>query len=162
MRQKFQTMTGWLLSAGVLSLLALTSGCSAPGSISGKVTYQNEPVTEGTVVFSSTQGKGSRTATLGEDGSYSIDNIPAGQYKIAVVTPTNQPERNPRGKGPPPNMMPPKDKIPAGASSPVYSGQPKKAKKPQKPIPDDFADPDKSGLTYTVKSGPQTHPIDMK
>src|SRR5437660_444840 len=127
MSQTWRTWAGPLASLGVLFLLSLMAGCSSPGTITGKVKYQGRPLTGGTVLFASTQGRGSQTARIGEDGSYTIEKMPPGPAKIAVETASAQP---PAGIAvPPPNMQPPKGvALPPGATSGVYGTQPKARK----------------------------------
>ncbi len=162
MRRIMRTWAGTLVPVGVLCLAALATGCSGSGTITGKVTYQKQPLTGGTVLFTSTAGKGSRTATIGEDGSYTITNMPTGPAKIAVDTRTAQARPGPFG-GAPPSMQPPKDvQLPDTARSGGLYGPPSGKKATAVPIPERYADPEKSGLTYTVKSGSQTHPIDLE
>jgi hypothetical protein len=153
-----RNLTG-LLMAFALGFVVLASGCSSHASVSGKVTYQGRTLNGGTVLFASTQGKGSETATIGEDGTYSFARIPTGPVKISVETKTAQPAT---GKNaPPPNMQPPKGvPLPSGAQSGVYGQSQKKVK--VELIPEHFGDPEKSGATYTVVSGSQTHNIDLK
>jgi hypothetical protein len=154
---------GWrgaLVPAGfVLSFLVLATGCSSSGTVSGKVTYQTRPLTGGTVLFTSPQGKGTRRAEIGEDGSYTIANMPTGPVKIAVDTRSAQ-EPPPATEGQPNMKLPPGDLPPEAARSGIYGNSRKK--KPAERIPEEYADPDKSGLDYTVTSGAQTKNIELK
>jgi hypothetical protein len=160
MHRFLRTSTGRLVPLGFLCLLVLAVGCSSYASVKGKVTYQGKALTGGTVLFTS-PGKGSQTAIIGEDGSYSIDKIAAGPVKIAVETQSVQPPITGFTKGgPPKSMEPPKGVTPPGAANPVYGSGGKKRTAVK--IPENYADPDKSGLTYTVKTGAQDHPIDLK
>ncbi len=153
----------WLLvGAAALALLPPVAGCSGSGTVTGKVTYQGRPLTGGTILFTSTRGRGTRTAQIGEDGSYTITNMPTGPAKIAVETKSAQPVGRPPfaedGKhvgGPPPGA-----KMPEGAKTSVY-GDPSKARTAE-PIPEHYANPDESGLTCTVKGGRQELPIELK
>jgi hypothetical protein len=153
----------WLLvPAGALALLPPVAGCSGSATITGKVTYQGRPLTAGTVLFTSTKGRGTRTAQIGEDGTYTITNMPTGPAKIAVETKSAQPppsrpfEADPRAGARPPAGAP----LPEGAKATVY-GDPSKVRTAE-PIPEHYANPDESGLTYTVKGGKQELPIDLK
>jgi hypothetical protein len=153
----------WLLVvAAALALLPPVAGCAGSGTITGKVTYQGRPLTGGTVLFTSTRGRGTRTAQIGEDGTYTITDMPGGPVKIAVETksaqPVSRPEQTADGKhvgGPPPGAA-----VPGGMKPTVY-GDPSKVRNAE-PIPEDYADPDKSGLNYTVKRGRQEFPIELK
>jgi hypothetical protein len=133
-------------------------GCSSRANISGKVLYKGQPLTGGTVLFVSTQGKASETSQIGEDGSYHFANFPVGPVLIGVETKSAQPMTS--RKGPPASMQPPKDvALPPGAKSGVYGSQANKHKVTV--IPDKYAKPDDSGKTYTVVAGSQTHNIEL-
>ena len=77
-----------LLALTVLAILA--SGCKnkgAPCSISGKVTYNGNPVTGGTVGFYPVEGEGpSYTTAIGPDGTYSTTDLPVGEVAVTVET----------------------------------------------------------------------------
>jgi hypothetical protein len=74
-----------LVGASVL----LIAGCSfaeKPIDISGKVTFNNQPVTEGTVQFIEDRtGRGAQV-DLGQDGGYQA-TLFAGEYKVVVAPP---------------------------------------------------------------------------
>ncbi|HBI46107.1 MAG TPA: hypothetical protein DDY78_25115 [Planctomycetales bacterium] len=109
------------------------------------------------VVFSSAEGKSSASAPIGPDGHYSIDNIPSGAVKISVETASAKPVKAPPGgmPTPPPGAMP-KDIGPS-----MYNQAPQPKGK-YVAIPENYADPEKSGLTYTVTGGSQSYDIDLK
>jgi hypothetical protein len=133
----------------VLLVLPLTIGCGgqAKGTISGKVTYQEKPCPNGFVTFVPENG----AAVHGEiqsDGSYRVANVPLGPVKICIQpksaedTLASSPmPRNPEEYG----------KVMAASAE---------AGKQQ--IPPQYADPAKSGLTYSVKQGPQQYDIVLK
>src|SRR4051794_22586118 len=75
----------WGLFLLLLTPLGL-SGCGASGSVSGKVSYKGTMLKGGTVTFHSPMGKASAVAQIGEDGSYTIEKVPAGDVKICVDT----------------------------------------------------------------------------
>ena len=179
--QQLSRMRVRLLTCFGLPILALIGGCSSEGSISGKVTYKDKPLTGGIVLFTSSSG--SSTANINEDGSYSIERMPTGDVKIAVDTQsargpaaaaTKAPTMSKMGmsgpmppmkgskSGPPVAMQPPKrEDMPAAmATTPLYNSAPKGP--PAAAIPENYADPTTSGLTYTVIKGPQVHNIDLK
>jgi hypothetical protein len=127
--------------------------------VSGKVFYQGKPLPGGTVTFVPEKGD-SRTATIHADGSYRIDKIVVGPVKIGVIYSGGPSASLPRSRvsgvmgrgGPIPQGAPPevKDILPSGGGS------------EQVTIPKLYEDPDKSGLTYTVKSGSQDFDIKLK
>jgi len=164
----------------VSPLLLLTTGCSSEGSISGTISFEGKPLTGGKVLFWTSTG--SQTADIQQDGTYTIPKIATGSAKIAVDTSS---ARGPASSGTNPmmgsGMMPNKGLPPGGlkdgqpknmqpskgadlpaamADTPLYNTPAKRA--PAQKIPDNYADPEKSGLTYTIVSGPQTHNIDLK
>jgi hypothetical protein len=145
----------------VLLLLALATGCASKSTITGKVTYQDKPLTGGVVLFVSESGKGTGRSEIGTDGSYTIENMPTGQAKIAVDTTSAQGTQPPGANAPKGMMPPPGTDVPsASAKSGVYgSGN---SARGAAVIPDQYKNADTSGLTYTVKGGSQTHNIDLK
>jgi hypothetical protein len=152
---------GWILC---LCAFLLTAGCGGKGAVSGKVLYQGKPVRAGTVSFV-LEGGGVVSSLIGEDGSYTIQNVPPGTVKITVETASARPlfvqdsgqERRGQKKAPdseaPEFMM----KYSKEKDSRV-------AERGQRyvPIPEQYSDPAKSNLTYVVKSGKQEHDIDLK
>lgn len=124
-----------------LFVLLLTSCGGRPtGVVSGKITYNGQPVSLGTVAMIADNG----TVASGmiSDGKYQIENVPVGSVKITVTV------------YPPSPMMHP----PTGPAAGVQQ----KPLPPFVPIPDRYADAARSGLTYTVVRGPQTHDIALK
>jgi len=117
------------------------------GTVSGKVTYKGKPLPGGNVTFAGKDGK-SLAAAIHEDGTYSLEKVPPGEYKVAVETESLR-------KAAPGGGVPPKggDKIapPPAADAPKYVA-----------IPVKYANPETSGLTYTVKTGKQTFDIDLE
>jgi hypothetical protein len=144
------------LRLGLLTLaLALAAGCgphsNLPAKVSGKVTYNNQPVPGGNIVFHS-KDQGSYSGTLGESGTYEIEGLPAGDLVVTIETET----------------LNPKNKAPAyaggrgAANDKQYEEAMKKMGRPVPPetkyvkIPAKYAKEDTSGLTVTLKSGKQT------
>ena len=141
----------------LLALLCLAAGgCGgATGSVSGKVTYKGEPLGGGQVLFYSV-GQATATSPIGPDGTYNIDKIAAGPVKIAVETASAKPAKRPPGiPTPPPDAM-----IKDASTSPLYNPQ-GQSKGKYVPIPEEYGDAEKSGLTYTVTGGSQSHDIDL-
>jgi hypothetical protein len=161
------TRRGPLAMAALFAGLALLgAGCgSGTGTVAGKVYYKDQIVPGGTVVFTNTDGKGSRTSRIGADGSYKIEDMPAGNVKIAIETESIKPAA-PSGQAPgrgAPNMpMPPADKIPAGVDPSKYYSRGGDSGEKYVQIPGDYSDPNTSGETYVVKKGPQEHDLRLK
>lgn len=63
-------------------------GCSTEGpvsTVSGKVTLDGKDAKEGTITFTTQDGKQRGTATIGSDGKYECKNAPVGKCKVSVV-----------------------------------------------------------------------------
>jgi len=160
-------MTGGLRQNSFVLVLCLllTTGCSSKGTVTGKVSYQGQTLKGGTVVFVPEGGGGVFRSTIAEDGAYTVAKVPPGLAKITVETKSLKPISIPGGanKGAIKSTLPPdimKDAPPGTDLEKMFDFE-GPAKK-YVPIPDKYSDPDKSGLTYTVKSGKQEHNIDLK
>lgn len=92
-----------------LAIVLSVAGCFQSGppisEVSGKVSFQGEPVTEGIVNFVSESGFGVR-ATLNNDGSYRLrshhgNGIPLDTYKVSIAPPRFDPVPADLSKPPP-------------------------------------------------------------
>jgi hypothetical protein len=129
--------------AFVVALCALvTLGCGRKGTVSGTVNYKNKPLPSGTVTFFGANKEIVGNGSI-NNGNYSIANVPPGPVKITVSTPPV------RAMAPDRRHPPPKD-MPGGPTTPPVA------------IPTQYGNPEQSGLEYTVQSGSQQHPIDLK
>ncbi len=141
----------WGLLFALLLLPAL-SGCSSSGGVSGTVYLDDKPLKGGTVVFLSTEGKPSARADIEENGTYKMPKVAAGKVKITVDTSwlnkSNQ-ARVPIGK------------FPTDKKNPYNRGDKKDLSGRYVEIPEVYADPDKTPLTYDVKGGSQTKDIKL-
>jgi hypothetical protein len=142
--------------AGGLALLmvAAASGCgSSVGKISGKVYYKNVPLKGGNVSFVSAD-KTSQIAKINEDGSYTVEKVSLGETTICVETASLKPPPvgMPKSKGPPGG------ETPGGYQPPDYAARAKR----YTPIPERYASPEKSKLTYMVVGGSQEHDIKLE
>lgn len=145
----------WRLWAGLLLLpfgLMLGCGGSSKGTVSGKVLYKGQPLKGGNVAILSKAGGGNLTSSIQEDGSYSISKVPRGPAVITVETRSIRPV--PQKALPGPYARASKDTLPPG----LVVGDAAR----YVPIPEQYADPEKSGLSLDVKGGPQPHDIDLK
>jgi hypothetical protein len=148
------SVLGWLRAGLVLAAVLLAVGCGgSKGSVSGKVTYKNKPLTKGGVSFIDEKGHVYRSE-IGSDGSYSVSKIPPGPAKITVITPGAF--RMPKTAGGPPKG------VDAAGSTGTGSGSGMGAGADTGSLPEKYKDPDTSGLTYTVTTGDQKHDIDLK
>lgn len=151
---------------GILPLfVVLAVGCgknsNAPASLSGTVKYKGAPVTGGTLTLSSKAG-GNYSTSIGEDGTYSLAQLPAGEATVTIETESISPQHKmPEYTG---------GKRPAGVPSPRASTAPKLSTPPGAPtgpkgvyvkIPSKYSDNGKSGLSITLTAGKQTHVFEL-
>jgi hypothetical protein len=118
------------------------------GRVSGKVTFQNQPLTKGTVSFISTESsRPNANGAIGPDGVYTLHtpNVGSGavvgdyEVMIGTIAPEEYDGQLP-GMAPIENMKKPKTET----------------------IPKKYGDPKTSGLKETVKSGTNTFDFDLK
>jgi hypothetical protein len=141
----FATRLGWFLAG------ALLAGCapaqpSAP-SVTGVVTFEGEPLPEGRVTLF---GKGTvASAVIGPDGTFTIVNAPLGAVRVALQQPT------------PVTAVRRLDVGLSGLGPPMFRSKPPALARSDGParvsLPERYADPDHSGLSFTVVPGAQTH-----
>jgi len=128
----------------LVALGAATSGCGRSevlGRITGKVTFQGEPVTEGVILFRNEPQAIYMTATLKPDGTYVVrrasgEGLPPGDYDVMIRPPLQD---APMG----PALEPPKIK-------------------PYPNIPQKYRSYESSGLSVSVHEGENTLDVDMK
>ncbi len=127
--------------------LAMTSlvvcGCQPDiATVSGTVTYRDEPIPVGNVTFFAADNR-VVFIPINEDGTYFLDRVPVGEVQITVETPSVQLP----GPGEPP--------IPASLMTPAY-------KYPNVRIPAHYKDRRTSGLRLDVRPGEQTFDIRLE
>jgi len=126
-----------------LALSLIFAGCGSgevKGRVSGKVTFQGQPVSEGIVVFRHAEMGVHITAELQSDGSYRVVSakgmgLPLGTFHVCVC--------------PPPIHV-----------ATAVGGPPPKIKQYSN-IPQKYRDVKTSGLTLTVKQGDNSFDIAM-
>jgi hypothetical protein len=139
------------LLLGLLFLVVL--GCSpSVGTVNGTVSYKGTMLKGGTVTFLAPDGKAA-SCEIKEDGHYTVDKVPTGPVKISVETKSLAVSARAPSYSPPPGVTPP------GGYKP-----PDRAEKAKRyvPIPETYSDPEKSGLSYTVKPGMQDYNITLQ
>jgi len=135
-------------------LLSVIAGCApATTTIRGKVSFQSEPLTHGTLTLLAADGVG-YSAAIGADGAFEIAGIPVGEAKVGILSKAS----SIRKKAPPPSRGP-VSTTSKGNNVPVPIAPAPPISGPQ--VPDRLADPTQSGLTVIVKAG-QALMIDAK
>jgi hypothetical protein len=89
------TMLKFRLGLLVALALVLAAGCNrsnAPAKISGKVTYNGQPLKGGEIAFHS-ENMGTYRSSLAEDGSYDIVDMPAGPMTVTIETDSLNPDK---------------------------------------------------------------------
>jgi hypothetical protein len=138
----------WCLCLGLLTLLL---GCgNNPRSVehaevSGQVLFQGQPLPGGKVTFVAVNGGFASTATIDVNGHYRI-KAPVGTVEISVTNQTLKSRGAATGS-------------PRLKKAEAQGDQSLKGRWVQ--IPSQYEDPHTSGLNYTVKSGTQTHDIEL-
>jgi len=145
------------IATGLFTLLFL-SGCGGGAGprakVKGKVTFNNKPVTAGTISFFGPD-KRSGSAQIKDDGSYEIPDAPVGEVIITVEAPdrskmmgrVDQPQRPPGVGGMPADMDPGK----SGSLSPDKIV----------PVPTKYNSEKTSPLTYTVTNQDQEYDVKL-
>jgi hypothetical protein len=137
-------------------LAALAAGCgSSKGTVTGKVTYNGNPVPGGQVFFVLPDTP-PVFAKIGPDGSYTAKDVPVGEATVCVETDS---VKSAGGGAATPQYKPPKDADP-NVYDPSIQSAPVGGK--YVAIPSEYGDPATSTLRYTVKDGDQTHNIDLQ
>jgi hypothetical protein len=136
------------LPVGVLALAVAFGGCKPntveTAEVSGTVKLDGKPLPGGSVSFVADKGGIAAGGVIGEDGTYKVTGAPVGP--VHIIVDNRQLESKPRQpKGP---MLKKPD---SQAPTPMKGHYVR--------IPDKYHSADKTPLTYTVKSGPQTYEI---
>jgi hypothetical protein len=74
----------WLLIATLLLSLAAT-GCGRTTSVTGRVTYDGQPVQNGAITFYPADGQGPSAGAMVADGQYRVEGITPGKKMVQVV-----------------------------------------------------------------------------
>jgi len=162
------TLKGQLLLVLPLGLV-LVFGCgttknpNAPASVSGKVTYNGNPVTGGTITFHSKEGRAS-TIGINAEGSYSTSDIPVGEMVVTVETESANPSATKMGNYPGAKGKAPTTGEREGNKGAMMSPRPPGAGGGgggYVKIPAKYADKDKSTLRETLSPGTQVKDINL-
>jgi hypothetical protein len=134
-----------LLVLGLFSgLFILTlAGCGpGRGTLSGKVSMEGKgPLKYGSVSVVGSDGVAKQGA-INSDGTYSVEGIAPGSVKISVNSPDPALSKS--------HMRKKEDSAPKVDNAGWF------------PIPEKYGDPQKSGLTFDLKTGANSYNIDLK
>ena len=142
MKKRFHAFDG-RRAIPLLVLFTLTGCGPGKGDVTGKVTYQDKPIIFGSVQFIDRSGQ-PQVAKIGEDGSYSLQDLIAGDNRVLVHSPN-------------PKEVVRRNKMGEPVEAPAVD--------PKRwfPIPEKYGDPQKSDLTFPIQSGKMnTINIDLK
>jgi hypothetical protein len=144
------TALRWEIRGLLLVTLAVVGCGQGTTSVSGIVMFKDQPLPSGTVLFHGPDGR-IQHSLISEDGSYAMVDAPLGQVRITVQSHPAAPAGLPSRGGKPP-------------ATPTELAPPAKAKPNDRAvrIPPRYLDPEKSGLTYTVRAGAQRHDLTLQ
>jgi hypothetical protein len=132
----------------LLTLALVPVGCSRPtGRITGTVTLHGKTLPGGTIIFLPEDNRTYPTA-IGKDGKYEVAGIPFGKVRVAVIGEDPRPVPRPEpGKG--------------GGGDEKGTERPRFAT-PGIPVPPIYADPERSGLVFTLDETSKEYPVPLK
>jgi hypothetical protein len=151
-----------LLVLAMIPLFLATIGCTGKGDIQGTVSYRpaSKKVAFGTVMFIGADNQ-PRYGIINPDGTYLVRGVPSGKAKITVASPNPVQPPDARGAGRVDRAQI-GDRKPEGEGEPSATATAQPAPEVAKswfPIPEKYAEPDKSGLAFDVKRGTNTFDI---
>lgn len=151
--QKRVLFLSFLSACCVTVTLAGCGGRPEQASVKGKATLDGTPLAFVEITFHGADGK-KLTANVGEDGTYFVNAIPVGEYKITAANKVRTMEEKIAASKKPPSMPAMKD--PTGA---VPYTAPALGK--DLPIPMKYRSDSASGFKLTVVPGEQTYDLPM-
>jgi hypothetical protein len=148
-----------VLSLGIGLLPAGCSGSSGRegfGMVQGKVTFQNQPVTGGTIHFFQDQEK-KASAMIRADGTFSAE-VPVGQITVAIETLSGKYQARDAAM----KLMKENGYDVDPDQRKVYSPALTAPQMKYVEIPERYNDPERSGLECKVERGQQTCNFDLR
>jgi hypothetical protein len=144
-------------------LLGLMVGCArehptAPAKISGRVVYQNKPVTGGTIMFTS-GSQGVYRATLDANGAYEIVDMPTGEMVITVETESLNPKNKAPDYGGGKGAKMYAERMAAERKRGAPIAQQAAAAGQYRKIPEKYGNPKTSPLSMTLEPGRQVKEV---
>lgn len=141
----------------ILSACLLASGCGKSkkqGTVSGKITYADKPVTGGRISFHPAEGS-AYPGEINPDGTYAVPAVPAGDMKITIETEylrNAQPSYQLPAGAPPGMAEKMKSQMPdvGKGNTPTYTR-----------IPAKYANAKTTPLTMKVESGSQSKDFNL-
>jgi hypothetical protein len=167
-------LSRFLYVASVMGLM-LVLGCGGvkTAQVHGKVVYNNKPVTGGKLTFylADDTKVNPSSGFINEDGTFSIDKVPVGKVKVAVDTRglkeggggrTMPGTPNKENQLIPPGGISDEMKQKMEAQGKTFGPQTMKMAGTFVAIPDKYTDPEKSGLSFDIKSSDNEITIELK
>lgn len=153
-------MRGLILAAATCAAV-LVVGCKGDvprGRVYGKITVQGKAVVGATVVFIASDNS-THPVDLKPDGSYEVTGVALGPVKVSVQPAVFRAAV--KGEFDPPPSSAAKGVKDEKAGKSALDDAPK-AEKTGPKIPPTYADAEKSGLTFELKSADQEWSVDLK
>jgi hypothetical protein len=153
-----------LFAATVLAAVALTGCGDVPrGRLHGTVKYQGKPLTGATVIFLAGDNK-THLAKLKPDGTYDVSGVALGTIKVSIQQdlPEVASKADPRSAA---SRSQSKSDVTdeKAAKAPAAPPPPAPEKTDWKHrLPVQYADAEKSGLTFELKESDQDWSVDLK
>ncbi|MFG0262073.1 MAG: carboxypeptidase-like regulatory domain-containing protein [Novipirellula sp. JB048] len=127
----------WMLPLALLALLAGLSGCGSAelptGNVIGTVTHNGEALTAGSVILVNNETGLGASAEIESSGSFQMQSVRTGEYQVAIQSRT----------------------------APTPEEMAEGAKASPSTIPEQYRDPQTSGLSLSVSQGENKADIDI-
>ena len=143
---------GGVAGFGLLLIIIGLFFLSRPtGNVTGKVTFRGKPVYTGSVIIVGKDGVAA-AGPIETDGTYVVQKAPVGEVTVGVIS------KNPVYLHKISVMRSSRTPVPASA----LATPPNLDQRKWFPIPKEYEEPVRSGLTYSVKKGDNQYDIELK